>query len=136
MRIPKRFKTERSAVRWSIKLWSWLAKNPSKDKEDYFKFYGINIKDYPYEQYWDANCPLCQYQTNSREDDSCISCPLNYISLCSNGHPASAYVKWRYALANADIQRKEAEEIRAEEIRADAATNILDALKEYYNLKF
>jgi len=131
--IPKRFKTERSAVRWSIKMWSWLARNPGKSKEDYFKLYGINIEDYPHEQYWDANCPLCEYQINSG-NDSCVSCPLNYISLCSSGHAASAYVKWKYALANAKIKGLTVKE--AKEIRADAATNILDTLKEYYNLKF
>lgn len=91
--------TKRKALEKTIEMWSWLAENPDKDKEDFFEF--KNISNIPY-----SECYCCEFDGIW---GNCRNCPIinwNYdadnnmvvVDRCTNS--GSAYGIWRSAIVS------------------------------------
>ena len=57
MKFPKKIKSEKMAVKYSIIMWQFLADNPDKGKAD-IPWYVLDT--------WSADCALCEYYSIPR----------------------------------------------------------------------
>lgn len=102
--------TKRKALEKTIEMWSWLAENPDKDKEDFFEF--KNISNIPY-----SECYCCEFDGIW---GNCRNCPIinwNYdadnnmivVDRCTNS--GSAYGIWRSAIVSTKTKQQAARRI-------------------------
>jgi len=108
--------TEREAIRESLKMWKWLAKNPLRKKHSYLTEKGI--KDI-----WLADCPCCGHYRINLYDSKCCKCPLYSIELCQVGR-GDAFKLWYISTHSSTSSSKENSR--------DSAIKLRDALQAYW----
>ena len=89
-------------------LWSWLERNPGKDKESYPLFYELGIHKFT------SECPWCEYYLSmdivlTRINENCKGCPLFRAGeqCIDNDDEDSLYFVWAEVIDNPDPSKKD-----------------------------
>lgn len=98
--------TERKAIEISLELWTWLAANPLKGKEDFPKYVEYGIAEF------ESKCPLCELRVcELREGVSCTSTVAGSVfdecPLYKRRYGCATYHTWSQSRYLARIIRKE-----------------------------
>ena len=99
--------TKEEALQHCVALWEWLAKNPSKDKEDWpeWKKNGGKFQARSY-------CFACEFSLQQKHNCCNDNCVLPcFASLCGCTETNSPYIHWFYS-KNPDARIRNAKRIR------------------------
>ena len=141
--------TERDAIRETIKMWSWIAKNPGKGKWEYLD-YLYKVKGCKFENLL-FNCGCCEYYIKTfdciiEKDSNVLNpCPLAQIVpsigddsfryVCGRQETHSIYNAWVSLYHKVNWQSGRVEKIYFLLMTA-YALQIVNHLQEYWDANF
>jgi len=121
---------EREAIKVSLKMWRWLAGNPTKNKSRYYLAKKMNDPG------WNGDCACCEYYRIESRFGKCPPCPLQDSDICAFNEPGSAFNKW-YQI-NQDPLSFESFSLSLDAVKVskECATKIKNILQKYWDDNF